>query len=159
MTATKPLVFMMGQAPAILPVDRFYARNHMWAAPLGGTYRFGLSAYAVRLLGDLLSLEWSIGPQTRVEPHQPIGSVEGSKAVSELYAPAAGRLVHFNLSVLLDPGLINSNLYDSAWLFELECSGDGLLGPQQYLEHLAACWPITQRMLKGQAAEQGRAGE
>ena len=57
---SRPLVFMMGRSPAILPTDRQYARNHMWAMETEGECRFGLSAYAVRLLGDVQHLRWSI---------------------------------------------------------------------------------------------------
>ena len=78
----KPLVFMMGRSPAILPTDRRYARNHMWAAPEESAFRVGLSAYAVRLLGDVCHLQWAVGPGAAVESGQHIGFIEGSKVTS-----------------------------------------------------------------------------
>ncbi|NLS95560.1 MAG: glycine cleavage system protein H [Planctomycetaceae bacterium] len=147
----KPLVFMMGQSPAILPVDRRYARNHMWVIEMGETLRVGFSAYAVRLLGDMRHLEWSVEVGTEVLAGQQIGFVEASKATSDLYSPMPGRITSFNDSVLSDPGLINSNLYDSAWLMELQGVCDGLLDPEPYVRHLEASWPLAQRLLKGQA--------
>lgn len=148
---TKPLIFMMGRSPAFLPADRKYARNHMWADAVEGGLRVGLSAYAVKLLGDLSHLEWSVEVGSTVEARQQIGFVEGSKATSELYAPVAGEVREINPAVPADPTLLNSNLYDTGWLLVISTGDAGLLSPEEYLAHLGACWPLTQRILKGQA--------
>ncbi len=148
---TKPLIFMMGRSPAFLPTDRKYARNHMWAVAVEGGLRVGLSAYAVKLLGDLNHLEWSVEVGCAVEARQQIGFVEGSKATSELYAPMAGRVREINQAVPADPTLVNSNLYDDGWLLVISASDPGLFSPEAYLAHVEACWPVAQRILKGQA--------
>ncbi len=148
---SKPLVFMMGQSPAILPVDRLYARNHMWILQQGEMLRLGFSAYAVRLLGDMHHLRWSMETGSRIETGGQIGYVEASKATSDLYSPVSGRVESVNESVLSTPGLINTNLYDSAWLLEVRGNGTDLLDPESYLRHLEATWPFAQRLLKGQA--------
>jgi len=147
----KPLVFMMGASPAFLPTDRRYARNHMWAAPVKGGYRIGLSAYAVKLLGDLHHLEWSAAPGGTVRQGGHIGFIEGSKATSDLYAPVPGEIGRFNPDCVADPTLINSNLYDTGWLFTIAAENESLLSPEQYFEHLGAAWSLAQRLLKGQA--------
>jgi glycine cleavage system H protein len=146
----KPLVFMMGRSPAFLPVDRLYARNHMWAEAVEGGHRFGLSAYAVRLLGEVQHLQWSIAPGCEVACGRPIGTIEASKAASDLYAPITGRLEALNPEILGRPRLINSNLYDTGWLLTIAGPADSLLTPEQYLAHLEASWPLAQRLLKGQ---------
>ena len=140
---------MMGRSPAILPVDRQYARNHMWGAIEEGAVRFGLSAYAVRLLGDVKHLEWSIEAGRTVEAGETIGYIEASKAASDLFAPAAGRIEEFHPAVLAKPSLVNSNLYDAGWLFRLSGTGQGLLSPEEYLALVEAAWPLAQRLLKG----------
>jgi glycine cleavage system H protein len=147
----KPLVFMMGRSPAFLPTDRQYARNHMWAMELAAGYRVGLSAYAVKLLGDLSHLAWSTEAGATITAGQGIGFIEGSKATSDLYAPMSGKVELVNHAVLADPTLINSNLYDAGWLLEIAGSSEDLLSPEKYLSHLAASWPLAQRILKGQA--------
>ncbi|MHB8902388.1 MAG: glycine cleavage system protein H [Thermoguttaceae bacterium] len=147
----KPLVFMMGKSPAILPVDRLYARNHMWVLVQGAALRLGFSAYAVRLLGDIHHVRWSAEVGSPIEPGGQIGYVEASKATSDLYAPVGGQIRAFNESVLSNAGLVNTNLYDSAWLLEVVGSGTGLLEPEAYLQHLEATWPFAQRLLKGQS--------
>jgi len=148
---TRPLVFMMGRSPAILPTDRRYARSHMWAMVSERGWRLGFSAYAVRLLGEVRHLEWSVQPGAVLTAGQAIGYVEASKATSDLYAPLSGELVERNDRVLADPGLVNSNLYDDGWLLCIAGDGRGLLAPDEYLAHLEAAWPLAQRLLKGQA--------
>lgn len=147
------LVFMMGQFAARFPSDRRYATNHMWAMPAGGRYRFGFSAYAVRLLQDVYFLEWCVDSGTQLSYRQQIGAIESSKAESDLYAPIAGRLVALNEALLSDPSAINVEPYAGGWLLEIEGAGDELLSPQGYLEHLEASWAVAQRTIKGQMNE------
>lgn len=148
---SRPLVFMMGRSPAILPTDRQYARNHMWCMAREGEFRFGLSAYAVKLLGDVQHVRWSVKEGDIVSLGQEIGFVEASKATSDLYAPMAGRLSELNAAVPATPRLLNSNLYDAGWLFTLASDAPPtFLSPEQYLAHLEAVWPLAQRLLKGQ---------
>jgi glycine cleavage system H protein len=144
-----PLVFMMGRSPVFLPTDRHYARNHMWAVEVPEGWRFGFSAYAVKLLGDLRHLEWSVRPGTAVEGGQSIGFIEGSKATSDLYTPVAGQVRELNDLVVADPTLLNSNLYDTAWLLSIAGRDAALLSAQEYLAHLESVWPLAQRLLKG----------
>ena len=150
---TPPLVFMMGKFAAEFPTDRRYAKNHMWGERRGGVVRFGFSAYAVRLLQDVYFLDWSIAAPAELAEKQEIGSIESKKAESSLYAPMPGRLTRFNEELLRDPSAINVDKYGAGWLFEIEGSGDTLLDPPGYLQHLAAVWEVTQRTIKGQMNE------
>jgi glycine cleavage system H protein len=147
---------MMGKSPAILPVDRQYARNHMWVLGDQGTLQVGFSAYAVRLLGDMHHIKWSIEEGNEIEAGQQIGYVEASKATSDLYSPVSACVVRLNESVVSSPSLINSNLYDSAWLLEVSGTANGLLAPEAYVQHLEATWPFAQRLLKGQAGRNAK---
>jgi glycine cleavage system H protein len=147
------LVFMMGLFPARFPTDRRYAKNHMWAQPVSGGYRFGFAGYAVRLLQDVYFLEWSVDAGTALRERQAIGAVESSKAESELYSPIGGRLTEFNERLLADPSTINVDMYGEGWLFMMEGPGEGLLSPDEYLVHLQASWAIAQRTIKGQMNE------
>ncbi|MCL4205732.1 MAG: glycine cleavage system protein H [Pirellulaceae bacterium] len=144
------LVFMMGQYAATIPTDRQYARNHMWAQRRGHVYRFGFSAYAVRLLQDVYFLDWTIDANSRLETRQEIGSIESKKAEASLYAPIAGRLTEFNPELLDDPSAINVDTYSVGWLFEVEGDGEGLLSAGEYVEYLDEVWVATQRTIKGQ---------
>lgn len=147
------LVFMMGEFEARFPADRQYAKNHMWAQPVGGAVRFGFGAYAVRLLQDVYFLEWDITPPATLRQQQKIGFIESSKAESDLFAPIAGTFSATNEELLSDPSAINTDKYAAGWLFEMQAPGEELLSPQQYIEHLEAVWETTQRTIKGQLNE------
>ena len=125
----------------------------MWAASADGGLRVGFSAYAVRLLGDVSHLSWSVTSGDQLETGSRVGYIEGSKATSDLYAPVAGKLLQLNADVPTSPSLINTNLYDSGWLFSVAADEESLLTAEEYLAHLEACWPLAQRMLKGQAGK------
>jgi glycine cleavage system H protein len=151
---SEPLVFMMGQFAAEFPTDRSYAKNHMWAAPRPeGRWRFGFTAYAVRLLQDVYFLDWTVDPGTILKERQQIGAIESKKAESDLFSPVAGTLVGFNQELLRDPSAINVDKYGKGWLFEITSEGTGLLTPEQYLTHLAGVWEVTQKTIKGQLNE------
>ncbi len=144
------LWFSMGRYQARVPTDRLYATNHMWALEHQGRWRFGFSAYAVRLLQDVYFLDWHHDPGAQLRQGEVIGEIESSKAESLLYAPITGTLVQWNETLLEDPSWINVDGYGQGWLFEMEGSGQELLTPQQYLEHLAQSWEKAQRLIKGQ---------
>src|SRR5690606_14322689 len=114
-----------------------------------GTYRVGFTAYSIRLLQDVYFLDWSIDPQTSVARKQKVGEIESSKALSDLYAPAAGTIVAFNDAVLSDPSAINTDGYGGGWLYEFATDAT-FLDADAYVKHLEAGWEKDQRYLKGQ---------
>jgi len=145
------LTFMMGEYAAEFPIDRQYARNHMWAHSVGAErYRFGFASYAVRLLQDVYFLDWDLPAGTVLTERQEIGQIESQKAEASLYAPMLGTLSAINEQLLNDPSAINVDPYGDGWLFEITGVGDSLFEPAGYLEHLAAVWEVTQRTIKGQ---------
>jgi glycine cleavage system H protein len=144
------LVFMMGKFESRYPTDRQYAKNHMWAQSEGDVFRFGFTAYAVRLMQDVYFLDWIFEAGETVKQRQEIGSIESKKAESDLFAPIEGTLRRMNDAVLADPSLINTDNYGKGWLFEIRGSDPQLLSPEQYIQHLDAVWEVTQRMLKTQ---------
>ena len=147
---SEPLVFWMGKFEAELPVDRLYAKNHMWAMATEGGWRFGFTSYAVRLLQDVYFLDWIVDEGTVLSSRQEMGQIESKKAESALYAPLAGTLLRFNPALLGDPSAINVDKHGAGWLFEMAGDGSVLLTPDQYHAHLGSVWEVTQRTIKGQ---------
>ncbi|HTN75344.1 MAG TPA: glycine cleavage system protein H [Pirellulaceae bacterium] len=150
---SEPLVFMMGNFEARFPVDRQYAKNHMWAQQVGERWRCGFTAYAVRLLQDVYFLDWIVEAGSNLVEKQQIGAIESKKAESDLFAPLAGQLLEFNQELLSDPSAINLDTYGPGWLFEMQAAGQALLSPRDYLDHLGNVWEVTQRTIKGQMNE------
>ncbi len=143
------LTFMMGEYAARIPVDRLYAANHLWVQARGNRFRVGFTAYSVRLLQDVYFLDWSVDVGAAVKHKQEIGEIESSKALSSLYAPADGTLLAFNEQLLDDPSAINTDNYESGWLFEFATEAP-FRTPEQYIQLLADGWEETQRVIKGQ---------
>lgn len=144
--------FAMGDFEAVFPRDRHYAANHMWALEVDrGRWRFGLTAYAVRLLQDVYFLDWIVESPATIKDRAHIGSIESKKAESDLYAPLAGKLVAINDATLDDPSLINADAYQAGWLIEIESEDASLMTPDGYAEHLVQAWEVAQRTIKGQA--------
>ena len=147
-------VFAMGEFEARFPRDRQYARNHMWAGEVAaGRFRFGLTAYAVRLLQDVYFLDWIVEPGQPLGSRATIGSIESKKAESDLFTPLAGTLAAINGATLDDPSLINADPYGEGWLIEIDAEqlpATSLLTPDGYAEHLLEAWEVAQRTIKGQ---------
>ncbi|MBI2807029.1 MAG: glycine cleavage system protein H [Planctomycetes bacterium] len=146
---SEPLTFMMGKFAAVLPTDRRYARNHMWCLSSNGGFRFGFTAYAVRLMQDVYFLDWEVNAGDAVALKQKIGHIETSKAMSDLFAPIAGTLAQFNPELLNDPSAINVDMYGNGWLFEMTGADADMLSAEEYFSFLEAGWEKTQNMLKG----------
>ncbi len=147
------LVFMMGNFAARFPTDRRYTLNHMWLNAEGDSVRFGLSAYAIRLLREVYFLEWSVDAGAAVRQKDEIGAVESSKAVAALYAPADGTITRFNAGALADPSAINKDGYGAGWLFEMTARAADAMEPAEYLKYLETSWTKAQELLKGQMAQ------
>ena len=152
---TDSFSFEMGEFTAEFPRDRKFATNHMWAKAVATSrWRFGLTAYAVRLLQDVYFLDWIVDPVQSIQLRQHIGSIESKKAESDLYAPIAGNLYAINDAVIEDPSLINADAYGDGWMIEIDSDEEldsALLDPDGYAEHLVEAWDVAQRTIKGQA--------
>jgi glycine cleavage system H protein len=157
MTSPDEFTFAMGEYVATFPRDRHYVSNHMWAKSLGsGSWRFGLTTYAVRLLQDVYFLDWLVSVGQSLGHRQMLGSIESKKAESDLFSPIAGVLSGINGEVLSDPSMINADPYGDGWMIEIvasEGTDAKLLSPDGYAEHLIQAWDVAQRTIKGQANE------
>jgi glycine cleavage system H protein len=144
------MTFLMGKFPAVLPGDLRYAvRNHMWCRATDGPLRFGFTSYAIRLMQDVYFLDWQVSSGDAVGYLQQIGHIETSKAVADLFAPIAGKMVTFNQDLLNDPTPINLDNYGAGWLFDMEGDAGTTLSVTEYYQYLEANWEKTQRTLKG----------
>ena len=137
------LTFMMGKHPAELPGELLYCKNHMWCRPgADGVHTFGFSAYAVRLMQDVYFLDWQVAAGAAVKQGQQIGHIETSKAVSDLFAPAAGTITAFNQELLQDPSAINVDNHGAGWLFDMTSDAAGTLNTASIYVRLT---PIGER--------------
>jgi len=120
----------------VIPDDLRYTAEHEWLAPAGeGSFKVGITHYAQDSLGDIVFVQLpEVG--AAFEAGGPIGEVESTKSVSEIYAPVAGEVVAVNPALEGSPELINSDPYGEGWLVELKATDpaavDALLDAKAY---------------------------
>ena len=106
-----------------IPENLRYSSDHEWAKLDGLRVRVGITDYAQDALGDVVFVDLpSVGDT--VEVGSPIGEVESTKSVSEIYAPVAGTVVAVNSGVSDAPESINTDPYGNGWLCEIEIADE-----------------------------------
>jgi glycine cleavage system H protein len=110
------------------PDDLRYTAEHEWAraASDGQAVRVGITDYAQGALGDIVFVNLpSVG--TKVSAGQPLGEVESTKSVSDIYAPFDGVVTARNEALDAQPELVNTDPYGEGWLVEIEIADDSVL--------------------------------
>jgi glycine cleavage system H protein len=103
-----------------LPRDRRYSPSHYWLLEESpGVWRVGLTKFATRMLGDIVEFELSVAPGTNVEVGDEIGSIEGLKAVTSVFAAGSGLFVGEGTRLREDVTLAESDPYGEGWLYRL----------------------------------------
>lgn len=120
-----------------VPKDLRYTMEHEWIRVNGTKAVIGVTQFAQDQLGDVVFVEM---PQkdSQVTKESAFGVVESVKTVSDLYAPASGKVATANADLETQPELINSDPYGKGWILEIEISDpkeiESLLTPDQYVE-------------------------
>jgi glycine cleavage system H protein len=118
-----------------VPEDLRYSADHEWARREGSRIRIGVTDYAQDALGDVVYVQLpTVG--SAVAAGEAFGEVESTKSVSDLFAPADGRVVAVNEGLQDAPQLVNSEPYEGGWLCEIEMADtsqyEQLLSAQAY---------------------------
>jgi glycine cleavage system H protein len=104
-----------------IPDKLKYSAEHEWLAVDGTTGTVGITAFAVEQIGDIVFVELPAVGST-VEATKAFGVIESVKAVSELFAPASGRVVAINEALADAPETVASDCYGAGWLIRIELS-------------------------------------
>ena len=109
------------------PQDLKYTAEHEWVrATDGQVVRIGITDYAQSALGDIVFVSLpTVG--TAVTPGQPLGEVESTKSVSDVFAPVAGTVLTRNDALESQPELLNSDPYGEGWIVEIEVGDIGVV--------------------------------
>ena len=120
-----------------VPKDLLYTLEHEWIRVDGKNAVIGISSFAQDQLGDIVFVELpEVGSQ--IEKEETFGVVESVKTVSDLYAPASGKVTKVNKDLETNPEIVNSEPYKTGWIVEIELSDEAdlesLLDPDAYTE-------------------------
>jgi len=121
------------------PKDYKYTKEHEWINANGNVATVGITDHAQESLGDIVFVELP-KPGAQVQAGKSFGTVESVKAVSDLYAPASGKVTEINEALNQSPENINKDAH-SAWMIKMELANpselNGLLSAEEYEKYVA----------------------
>ena len=119
-----------------IPDDLRYTREHEWARlEDDGRITVGITDFAQHQLGDVVYLDL---PEAGVSVTggEPLGEIESTKSVSDIYAPVTGVVVENNAESRENPAAVNQDPYGEGWLVVIDPADpadlDGLLSSDEY---------------------------
>ena len=122
------------------PIQYRYTKEHEWVDLDGTLAKVGITDHAQSELGDVVFVELpAVG--TTVSQGDAMGTVESVKAVSDVFAPIAGKVVEVNSELESAPETMNTDPHGAGWLVVLEVSDpsqvDSLLDAAAYEKLIA----------------------
>lgn len=118
-----------------------YAKSHEWVAVENGVATVGISAFAVKLLSDLVYIDLPAKGK-KVKAGETLGEVESVKAVSDIYAPVSGEVVEVNAPLADHLEWLTQEPTGKGWMVKLQLSDAGelagLMDEAAYQAHCAA---------------------
>jgi glycine cleavage system H protein len=114
-----------------------FSKEHEWLVVKEGIATMGISDFAQKQLGDIVSVELpKVG--AAFSQMQPMAIIDSVKASSDIYCAASGEVVQVNEQILEHPELINQSPYESGWIAKLKLSNlqefEKLMTREQYDE-------------------------
>jgi glycine cleavage system H protein len=125
----------------VTPEELRYTAEHEWVSSRAAdTVRVGITDFAQEQLGDIVFIQLpEVGDE--VAPGDPLGEIESTKSVSDLFSPVAGTVTARNDALEASPELINTDPYGEGWIVEIalgDAGGlDALMDAKAYQEHTA----------------------
>jgi glycine cleavage system H protein len=111
----------------VIPEDLRYTAEHEWVAGDGsGPVRVGITHYAQDALGDIVYVQLP-DEGAVVAAGEPLGEIESTKSVSEIYAPVSGTVTARNEALGDTPEVINTDPYGAGWLLEIRPDDPGVV--------------------------------
>jgi glycine cleavage system H protein len=103
-----------------LPVDHLYTPSHNWLARVSeGEWHVGYTKFALRMLGELVDVKFDLSPNAPVEVGDIVGSLEGFKALSDIYCVAKGRFLTGNSALTSSLETVAEKPYDDGWFYKV----------------------------------------
>jgi glycine cleavage system H protein len=98
-----------------------FTKEHEWIVIKEGIAIIGISDFAQRQLGDIVSIELpKVG--SIFKRMQSMAIIDSVKASSDIYCVMSGEIVEVNEELLEQPEWINQSPYESGWIVKLKPS-------------------------------------
>ena len=115
--------------------ERKFSKNHEWIVIADELATIGISDFAQKQLGDIVSVELpKSGDQFK--QNDTIAIVDSIKASSDIYCPIGGIIEKINEELIDHPELINQSPYDFGWIVKIKPEDknqvDSLMSQEQY---------------------------
>ncbi len=119
-SSPQTIYYRRGRFSARLPTDRLYTPSHFWLLEdEPGVWSVGFTKFASRMLGDLVELNFQAASGDAVDTGQTVGTVEGFKALSELYCVVDGVFLGHNPALDADLTLADAQSKPDSWLYRV----------------------------------------
>lgn len=110
-----------------LPQEHLYTQSHSWLAPVPeekNQWRAGYTKFALRMLGEIVDVQLERKEGEMIGSGEIIGSIEGFKAISDLFCVGNGRYVRSNPVLAAGLDALSSSPYEDGWLYQFEGTPD-----------------------------------
>ena len=112
-----------------------FTKEHEWIVTKEGLSVMGISDFAQRQLGDIVSIELpKVGSIFR--RMQSMAIIDSVKASSDIYCAVSGEVVEVNEELIEHPEWINQSPYESGWIVKVKPSNmeefNDLMTTEQY---------------------------
>lgn len=98
-----------------------FTKTHEWAKVEGDTAIVGITDHAQHQLGDIVFVELPKAGDN-VKQSESFGTIESTKAASDLYSPFSGQVLEANPELLSNPALVNQDPYEKGWMIKIKMS-------------------------------------
>jgi len=96
-----------------------YTKDHEWANIDGNAAVVGISDHAQKELGDIVFVELpKVGDS--IKQFSQFGTVESTKAASELFSPLSGEVLEINEELINNPQWVNEDPQGKGWMIKIK---------------------------------------
>lgn len=117
-----------------------FSKTHEWIKIEGDTATIGITKYAQSQLGDVVFVDLA-SVSDKLKQASQFGTIESTKAASELYTPLSGDVIEVNRELADNPQWANESPQDKAWMIKLKISQpqelESLMDEEAYKNYLA----------------------
>jgi glycine cleavage system H protein len=104
-----------------------FSKSHEWVKLEGQAATVGITEYAQSQLGDVVFIELpKVGDS--LKQFGQLGTIESTKAASELYSPLSGKVIEVNKELVNSPQWVNESPYDQGWMVKVKVENSAELG-------------------------------